>query len=413
MTVQIFLYNLVALPIILLLSIIFSIFNTKIRKGLIGRFNSFSALKSFPTNKFSQIYWFHCASFGEYQQVETLIEQIKERDQGIGIITSFFSPSGFENVNDKNIDLKIYLPFDSILSSFRALRIVKPSKIFFTSSDFWPSFLFVSQKLQIETILTCATFKDKYKPFYKMFNKIFCLTESDFEFLTVSYGGSVKSDKVFIAGNPRYDRIINNLKFDSYKPNKIHTNEMLIMASMWPTDNRVIFENIIKSSFFKKFKKLIVVPHEISTENINYYCSYLDKYKISYSIINEYQDCIDIKEKFIIVNKVGFLSKLYLHSSIAYVGGGFSKNGIHNIVEPAAAYNPVIFGDNITNSNHLEAELFHKFNAGTIVSSYKEFEEKIDWFLDRVNYNYSSSMAREIVVKNSGSTEKILKELYE
>ena len=78
MMVLIFLYNLVALPIILLLSIIFSIFNTKIRRGFIGRFNSFSALKSFPTNKFSQIYWFHCASFGEYQQVETLIEQIKE-----------------------------------------------------------------------------------------------------------------------------------------------------------------------------------------------------------------------------------------------------------------------------------------------------------------------------------------------
>ena len=106
MITLIFLYNILALPILLLLSIIFSIFNTKIRKGLIGRFNSFSALKSFPTNKFSQIYWFHCASFGEYQQVETLIEQIKKRDQGIGIITSFFSPSGFENVNDRNIDLK-------------------------------------------------------------------------------------------------------------------------------------------------------------------------------------------------------------------------------------------------------------------------------------------------------------------
>ena len=105
MIVLIFLYNILAIPILLLLSIIFSIFNTKIRKGLIGRFNSFSALKSFPTNKFSQIYWFHCASFGEYQQVETLIEQIKKRDQGIGIITSFFSPSGFETVSYTHLTL--------------------------------------------------------------------------------------------------------------------------------------------------------------------------------------------------------------------------------------------------------------------------------------------------------------------
>ena len=153
MIILIFLYNLVALPILLLLSIIFSIFNTKVRKGFFGRFNSFSALKSFPAKKFSKIYWFHCASFGEYQQVETLIEQIKKRDQAIGIITSFFSPSGFENVNDRNIDLKIYLPFDFIFSSFRALRIVKPSKIFFTSSDFWPSFLFAQLMSQLVDIL--------------------------------------------------------------------------------------------------------------------------------------------------------------------------------------------------------------------------------------------------------------------
>ena len=95
MIVLILLYNLLVLPIFLLLSVFFSIFNTKIRKGLFGRFNSFSALKSFQTNKFSQIYWFHCASFGEYQQVETLIEQIKKKNKDIGIVTSFFSPSGF------------------------------------------------------------------------------------------------------------------------------------------------------------------------------------------------------------------------------------------------------------------------------------------------------------------------------
>ena len=57
--------------------------------------------------------------FADFKISDELIEQIKKRDQGIGIITSFFSPSGFENVNDRNIDLKIYLPFDFIFSSFR------------------------------------------------------------------------------------------------------------------------------------------------------------------------------------------------------------------------------------------------------------------------------------------------------
>ena len=411
MIVLIFLYNILALPIFLLLSIIFSIFNKKIRKGLIGRFNSFSALKSFPKNKFSQIYWFHCASFGEYQQVETLIEQIKKRDQGIGIITSFFSPSGFENVNDRNIDLKIYLPFDFIFSSFRALRIVKPSKIFFTSSDFWPSFLFVANQLNITTVLTSARYRKSYKIFLKMFDKIFCVSDNDYRHIKMN----ISNDKIYKIGNPRYDRILNNLENVEYKldPSIKDEGNILIFASMWDEDNKIIFEKFINSQLINHFEKVIIVPHEVSDYYLNYYYSVLEDNDFSFKKINQYQNFNQFEEEYIIINKVGFLSKLYAQSTIAYVGGGFSKSGIHNIIEPAAASNPVIFGSNFLNSNKSDAEGLIGFSGGFSVDSYELFTEKINWLLDENNYNNSSKNCKTFVTKNSGSTEKILKELYE
>ena len=411
MIVLIFLYNILALPILLLLSIIFSIFNTKIRKGLIGRFNSFSALKSFPTNKFSQIYWFHCASFGEYQQVETLIEQIKKRDQGIGIITSFFSPSGFENVNDRNIDLKIYLPFDFIFSSFRALRIVEPSKIFFTSSDFWPSFLFAANQLNITTVLTSARYRKSYNIFLKMFNKIFCVSDNDYRQIKMN----ISNDKIYKIGNPRYDRILNNLENVEYKldPSIKDEGNILIFASMWDEDNKIIFEKFINSPLVNRFEKVIIVPHEVNDYYLNYYCSILKDNDFSFKKINQYQNFNQFEEEYIIVNKVGFLSKLYAQSTIAYVGGGFSKSGIHNIIEPAAASNPVIFGSNFLNSNKSDAEGLINVSGGFSVDSYELFTEKINWLLDKNNYNNSSKNCKTFVTENSGSTEKILKELYE
>jgi len=411
MMVLIFLYNLVALPIILLLSIIFSIFNTKIRKGLIGRFNSFSAIKSFPTNKFSQIYWFHCASFGEYQQVETLIEQIKKRDQSIGIITSFFSPSGFENVNDRNIDLKIYLPFDFIFSSFRALRIVKPSKIFFTSSDFWPSFLFAANQLNITTVLTSARYRKSYNIFLKMFNKIFCVSDNDYHQIKMN----ISNDEIYKIGNPRYDRILNNLENVEYKLDSSRQDEsnILIFASMWDEDNKIIFEKFINSQLVNHFEKVIIVPHEVTDYHLNYYFSALENNDLLFKKINQYQNFNQFEEKYIIVNKVGFLSKLYAQSTITYVGGGFSKSGIHNIIEPAAASNPVIFGSNFLNSNKSDAEGLIDVSGGFSVDSYELFTEKINWLLDKNNYNNSSKNCKSFVIENSGSTEKILKELYE
>ena len=410
MIVLLIIYNLFVLPIIISLSIILSLFNKKIRKGFLGRFQSISSLKSFNSEKFSNIYWFHSSSYGEYQQVETLIDKLKKSDPNIGIVTSFFSPSGFENVKDNNIDLKIYLPFDFILTSYKALKLVKPKKIFFTSSDFWPSFLFVANNLNITTILTSARYRNSYKIFLNMFDKIFCISENDYQLMK----RNIVNDKITVTGNPRYDRILNNLNNVKYKIKPdIKENKVLILASMWMEDNKIIFENLIDSSLINNFEKIIIVPHEISEKYINYYCSAFEKRNFTCGRFDESQNCETLAEKFIIVNKVGFLSKLYLQTSITYVGGGFSKSGIHNIIEPAAASNPVIFGTNFLNSNKLDAQGLINVCGGFSIESFNAFKEKINWLLNMENYKYSSDKCKSFVLENSGSTEKIIEVINE
>ena len=410
MIVLLIIYNLFVLPIIISLSIILSLFNKKIRKGLLGRFQSISSLKSFNSEKFSNIYWFHSSSYGEYQQVETLIDKLKKSDPNIGIVTSFFSPSGFENVKDNNIDLKIYLPFDFILTSYKALKLVKPKKIFFTSSDFWPSFLFVANNLNITTILTSARYRNSYKIFLNMFDRIFCISENDYQLMK----RNIVNDKITVTGNPRYDRILNNLNNVKYKiKSDTKENKILILASMWMEDNKIIFENLIGSSLINNFEKIIIVPHEISEKYINYYCSALKERNFTFKVIDSYQNFETFSEKFIIVNKVGFLSKLYMQTSITYIGGGFSKSGIHNIIEPAAASNPVIFGPNFLNSNKLDAQGLINISGGFSIESFNVFKEKINWLLNIENFKYSSDRCKSFVMENSGSTEKIIEVINE
>ena len=411
MIILLIIYNLFVLPIIISFSIILSLFNKKIRKGFLGRFQSISSLKSFNSEKFSKIYWFHSSSYGEYQQVETLIDKLKKSDPNIGIVTSFFSPSGFENVKDNNIDLKIYLPFDFILTSYKALKLVKPKKIFFTSSDFWPSFLFTANNLNITTILTSARYRNSYKFFLNMFDKIFCISENDYQLMK----RNIVNDKITVSGNPRYDRILNNLNNAKYniKSDIREENKILILASMWMEDNKIIFENLIGSSLINNFEKIIIVPHEISEKYINYYCSALKERKFTFKVIDSYQNFETFSEKFIIVNKVGFLSKLYMQTSITYVGGGFSKSGIHNIIEPAAASNPVIFGPNFLNSNKLDAQELINISGGFSIESFNFFKKKINWLLNIENFKYSSDRCKSFVIENSGSTEKIIEVINE
>ena len=45
-----------------------------------------------------------------------------------------------------------------------------------------------------------------------------------------------------------------------------------------------------------------------------------------------------------LVDAVGFLAELYLECDLAWVGGGIGGEGLHSVVEPAAAGLPVLFG---------------------------------------------------------------------
>ena len=81
-------YNIFLYPIFFLLAIILFPFNTKIRLGIQGRYRSLSRLRRFKqSNSFSEIYWFHVSSFGEFQQIESIIDDIKKSNNNAVLVT--------------------------------------------------------------------------------------------------------------------------------------------------------------------------------------------------------------------------------------------------------------------------------------------------------------------------------------
>ena len=107
-------YNLFFLPLIFLIDIGLSIFKRKVREALLCRIGEVKKTKNFFSNIENNklIYWFHSASHGEFEQISPILHSLKEIQRTCIVVVSFSSPSGYKNVNDQNIDLKIYLPLD-------------------------------------------------------------------------------------------------------------------------------------------------------------------------------------------------------------------------------------------------------------------------------------------------------------
>ena len=185
-------YNLIFLPLLFVVFCFGSLFNGKIRAGMIGRFRSYQDLKSFKVRIGIEktIYWFHASSHGEFEQVKPVIAGLKEVEPFSFSVVSFFSPSGYNHVNDEHIDCKIYLPFDFPWLIRKCLNVVQPKKIILAAYDVWPNMIWVSKSIGIKSVLFAAQFSEGtsklspvirnfYRNVYGSLSAIYTISEQD------------------------------------------------------------------------------------------------------------------------------------------------------------------------------------------------------------------------------------------
>ena len=123
-------------------------------------------------------------------------------------------------------------------------------------------------------------------------------------------------------------------------------------------------------------------------------------------ILNDFKSIKTSSKKIIIVGEVGFLADLYWLSTISYIGGGFSS-GIHNIMEPAIASNPIIFGPK--HLKFIEAEQLIALGGGYCVNDTISLENTMKTLLTDENLLIESGKASfELIKKNIGASKGII-----
>jgi 3-deoxy-D-manno-octulosonic-acid transferase len=120
------------------------------------------------------------------------------------------------------------------------------------------------------------------------------------------------------------------------------------------------------------------------------------------------------KPMVLIVDQIGLLSHLYQYASIAYIGGGFTKDGIHNVLEAAVFGTPVIWGPN--DSKYQEAIGLRNAFGGIKIKNAKGLNEILEkLFNDAAFSTTTGDAAFKFVQDNAGATQKTIdyiKQIY-
>ena len=415
-------YNLFLLPIMVFIGIIGVIFNKKIREGFFGRFNTDGGLDDFISSldrNNQTIYWFHVSSHGEFLQTKPVLIGLKEIEPHIKIIVSFFSPSGYNNIDDNIIDCKIYLPFDFPWLVRKALKTIKPKKLIFAAYDIWPNLIWTAKAMNIPTVLFAAKFKRKtkksmplvrsfYKHIYNNFYSIYTITKKDNEKLRLILDKS-KNIIIRVLGNPRYDQV--NKVSDQYSiehaKDILNRKKSIILGSMHNEDKKNIIDGLMDLLNDNNDIYIIWVPHEPISKNINsVYEYFLDK-GYSVELYSEQNKLGTDHPRIIIVDVVGVLSKIYWNGIIAYIVGGFST-GIHNVMEPAIARLPVIFGPRY--DNFQEAIKLIDLGGGWSINNNKEFYNIANKLINNEKLLLNASeAATEVIHNNIGAATRVVR----
>jgi len=419
--IWVLLYNLLVYPLLFITGIILSLFNQKLRRGVLGRFESISIL----SNYFKQIgptlnvYWFHAASLGEFYQVKPVIEGLKDVEPECHIVLSFSSPSGFDNAKSTAFDLKIYLPFDFPWTIRKSLSIVRPKKIIFASYDIWPNLVWISNQMNIHSNIFAARIKDKspklypvffnfYQNVYRTFSTIYTVSEKDYNRMEILRGAS-KLPIIRSLGNPRYDMVKQHADAfsKSHQLSVLDRTNRLIIGSSHKEDDKLLLPVLIDLLNRYPELQLLYVPHEPTNSNIEQLQEEFSSANYSPWIYQSKSQTVLPNHRVIIVSVVGFLSTLYWQGRYAYIGGGFST-GIHNVMEPAIARLPVLFGPKYHHAH--EAEELIKMKGGFCVNGRNDFLNIMNELISNVDYyQKTSAAATEVIHNNLGSSTRIIR----
>jgi len=370
--------------------------------------------------------WFHCASLGEFEQAKPLMEALKDRNNQLKILVTFFSPSGYEaGKNYKGIDFLFLLPVDTKSNVRRFIDMVKPSQVFFVKYDFWYNYLNELHTRKIPGYLVSANFREEqfqglYGRYLRsvlgFFTKIFVQNELSAKILNghniqhVNVSGDLRFDKVAqTAAKPKKNTVV---EFFTSPPNAApggreeHVkSKILLCGSTWLPDEEIIAE-------FHRLSpgcKLLIAPHDISEEHIVKIIA-LFPGALRFSLISKEPATAALDKlkdaRVFIIDNIGMLSGLYRYADVAYIGGGFGV-GIHNILEAVAFGVPVLFGPN--HRKFPEANEIAEQGGGFVIANTADFQKAMGLLVsDDKNLKIASAICKDFVGQRKGATGRIL-----
>ena len=322
----------------------------------------------------------HCASLGEINGVQYLIKKINNNNK---VLISTNTISGMNRAKELFPDLDVvYFPLDYKVFIRLWLNIIEVQSVLIYETEIWPNFYSLCDNKNIKIGVINARFSKKilhgnkilkvlYRNTLNSCNFILCKSKYEKDKYTDL---KINSDLLLHLGNLKYSFTHKSLDKNTNK----NDNIFFLMASTHAPDEELFLQSI--SYLIKNKIPVVIAPRHIKRANeIAHFFSNLNFKVEMYSRRSKNQEEKYVEEGILIVDTFGDLANFYSEAKFVYVGGGFSKRGVQNVLEPAAFGKPIIVGPNHDNIlEEIEDLHINILTDGTIQSVIENYVKDIN-----------------------------------
>lgn len=364
------------------------------------------------------VLWVHAASAGEVSAISGLLELVKAGAQPPAVILTCTTVAGREKAAALPLaDAAVLAPLDCYPAVSHFLDSVKPYGLILVETELWPQTIALAAGRGIRIGLANGRMTERsygryrwltagVRPFLRRMSRLALQTEADsrrFQDLGADPAA------VRVVGNMKYDRLKRAVK-DPLVAKRFaalgwEEDPIFVAGSTHPVEEEILIEAYISLRVRHPRLKLILAPRH--PERADQAGESLARAGISFYSWSKEPKQADCQ----LIDALGILPKVYPFAAVSFVGGSLVPVGGHNLLEPAIAGTPVLFGPHTGHTRDVAA-LLASAGVGFCVEDAKNITSVISDLLGDDKRRYALGLqARKTAESLQGAVERTFEHL--
>ncbi len=364
------------------------------------------------------VIWLHAVSVGETEAALPLIKAIRRQHPDRSLLVTTTTPTGSARVRESLGDgvHHVYLPYDLRGCAERFLTAFRPLLGIILETEIWPNLYYQCGQCAVPLIIVNARLSEKSARRYR---KVKSLTASTLQQAALILAQTSADCERFISvgAEARRIKLTGNIKFDLRLPEdlseqaKLIRRQIFLERPVWIAGSTHEGEEEAVLDVFAALRKhdsrllLVLAPrHPERFGDVAWLCR---RRGLSIVLRREEKCCNEATAVFLL-DTLGELRLFYAASDIAFVGGSLVPRGGHNVLEPASAGVPTLFGPHMFNFADISLRLLAS-DAAIQVTDHDDLADAVSKLLSNkaLREGYGDK-ARRFVAQNRGALDRVL-----